>query len=350
MRLGRVMIGLKGTVLQSEERELLLHPCSGGVILFARNYESPEQVRALTRAIHTLKVPALLVAVDHEGGRVQRFRKGFTHLPPVRVLGQYYDRDPQHACWLAMMTGWLMAAELRAVGIDFSFAPVLDLEREVSTVIGERAFHPEPGAVVALAQAYIKGMKQAGMVAVGKHFPGHGSVAADSHVALPVDDRPWQEIQRADLVPFAKMVRLGLSAVMPAHVVYPSVDTLPAGFSHVWLQTILRRQLGFQGALISDDLGMAGAAVAGDLSARVSAALKAGCDMALVGNDTESFASLLEALSLPDDPQAHTRLLRLQGCYAGPSLSSLYRSQRWQKAAQAVAESAKFWPLADCEN
>lgn len=349
MRLGPLMIGLKGTVLQPEERELLMHPHLGGVILFARNYESPEQIKALTRAIHALREPALLVAVDHEGGRVQRFQKGFTRLPPVRVLGQHYDRDPQQARWLARMTGWLMAAELRAVGIDFSFAPVLDLDRGVSTVIGERAFHAKPSAVIALAQAYIQGMNEAGMAAVGKHFPGHGSVAADSHGALPVDDRPWQEIQRTDLIPFAGMVRFGLTAIMPAHIVYSSVDVLSAGFSSFWLQVILRRQIGFQGAIISDDLSMAGAAVAGDLSARVNAALKAGCDMALVGNDTHSYAFLIKNLSMPDDPTDHTRLLCLRGRCPWES-AELCQSPRWQKAVRAVAVSTMFWRRVDSEN
>lgn len=343
------MVDLKGTVLQPEERELLMHPCVGGVILFARNYESPEQIEVLTRAIHILREPPLLVAVDHEGGRVQRFREGFTRLPPVCGLGKSYDHDPRQARYLARLTGWLMAAELRAVGIDFSFAPVLDLDREVSTVIGDRAFHGEPGAVIALAQAYIQGMSQAGMAAVGKHFPGHGSVAADSHVTLPVDDRPWQEIQRRDLMPFAEMVRSGLPAMMPAHVVYSSVDALPAGFSRFWLQEVLRRRLGFQGALISDDLSMAGAGIAGDLEARVSAALSAGCDMALVCNDAKSYASLVEKLAVPDDPGAHARLLHLRGRRSWERLQ-LCRNPKWQKAIRAVAASTGFWRAADPEN
>jgi beta-N-acetylhexosaminidase len=328
------MIDLKGIELQPEERELLRHPLLGGVILFARNYQSPTQIASLTRTIHGLRTPPLLVAVDHEGGQVQRFRQGFTRLPPARALGKLYDCNPAQARRLARHAGWLMAAELRAVGMDFSFAPVLDLERGVSTVIGDRAFHPAPKAVIALARAYIRGMSWAGMAAVGKHFPGHGSVAADSHVSVPVDGRDWRVIQGTDLMPFAQMVRFGLPALMPAHVIYSAVDSLPAGFSRFWLQEVLRGQLGFEGAIISDDLSMSGAGVVGGLSERVNAALSAGCDIALVCNGA-SYPALLEDLHVPNNPLVHTRLLRLQG-RPPRRHAPLHQNPAWQKAVRAV--------------
>ena len=263
MALGPVMLGLEGVELTAQERELLRHPLVGGVILFTRNYQSPEQVAALTAAIHALRQPRLLVAVDHEGGRVQRFREGFTRLPAVRRLGEIYDQDRMRAKQLARVTGWLMAAELRAVGVDLSFAPVLDLDHGVSGIIGDRAFHHDPESVADLAHAYASGMQKAGMEAVGKHFPGHGGIAADSHLELPVDPRPLAALEAADLLAFERMIHYGLAALMPAHVVYPAVDDQPAGFSARWLKDILRQRLEFQGVIFSDDLDMAGAHVAG---------------------------------------------------------------------------------------
>jgi beta-N-acetylhexosaminidase len=335
------MVDLKGTALDSEERELLAHPLVGGVILFTRNYESLEQIEALISSIHALKEPRLLVAVDHEGGRVQRFRDGFTPLPPVRLLGEIYDRDPKYARRLAAITGWLMAAELRAIGIDFSFTPVLDLDRGVSVVIGDRAFHSEPDVVIALASAYIRGMSRAGMAAVGKHFPGHGSVAADSHIALPVDERSWRKIQCKDLLPFKDMIGLGLSAIMPAHVLYSFVDSLPAGFSRFWLEDVLRGQLGFRGVVISDDLSMAGAGVAGAISERVRVALKAGCDMALVCNHSRGYALLLDELGVYNNSSAFARLLRLYGRHS-LTRTQLYQHPAWQRSVRAVTTYARF--------
>ena len=227
--LGPLILGLEGLELSAEEQRLLRHPLVGGIILFSRNYQSAEQVAALIAAVHSLRQPRLLVAVDHEGGRVQRFREGFTALPAVRRLGEVYDQNPAGAKRLARVSGWLMATELRAVGVDFSFAPVLDLDRGVSRVIGDRAFHHDPEVVADLAHAYMSGMQKAGMEAVGKHFPGHGAVEADSHLELPVDERSYVDIAAEDLLVFKRMVHYGLAGVMPAHVVYPGVDSQPAG-------------------------------------------------------------------------------------------------------------------------
>ncbi|HET8700643.1 MAG TPA: beta-N-acetylhexosaminidase, partial [Nitrococcus sp.] len=230
MPLGPLMIGLRGLLLAPEERELLGDPRIGGVLLFTRNYESVEQLRALTESIHAVRQPPLLIAVDQEGGRIQRFRTEFTTLPAPACLGKMYDHDPRQAVAAAERLGWLMAAELRATGVDLSFAPVLDVERGVSRVIGERAFHHRPQAVAELACGWMRGVHEAGMAAVGKHFPGHGAVVADSHHELPVDDRPLEAITRIDLLPFARLIDAGLEGVMTAHVLYPQVDERLAGF------------------------------------------------------------------------------------------------------------------------
>lgn len=329
------MVDVAGTALTAEEREALAHPLVGGVILFGRNYQSPEQVAALTADIHGLREPRLLVAVDQEGGRVQRFRDGFTRLPAVRGLGAVYDRDPRQALHYAQATGWLMASELRAVGVDISFAPVLDLDRGVSTVIGDRAFHGRAEAVADLAHAYMLGMRKAGMEATGKHFPGHGSVAADSHVAVPVDERPWEDIAAEDLVSFERMVHFGLAAVMMAHVVYPRVDPQPAGFSAHWIRQVLRTELDFRGAVFSDDLSMAAAETAGGYVDRARAALAAGCDMVLVCNSVQGRDQVLDGLPDPDDPVRPLRLARLHGKPA-PGLEPLRAGAAWREALKAI--------------
>jgi beta-N-acetylhexosaminidase len=335
MTLGPLMVDLAGLVLTPEDRELLQHPAVGGVILFARNYTSPAQVRALIAAIHAARDPHLLVAVDQEGGRVQRFRDGFTRLPALSCLGERYDSDRARARHLAEVSGWLMAAELRAVGVDLSFAPVLDLDHGVSTVIGDRALHRRPEVVAELAYAYQAGMHEAGMAATGKHFPGHGAVVADSHLELPVDPRPYEDMAQWDMVPFERMIRYGLAAVMMAHVVYGAVDARPAGFSPFWIREVLRTCLGFQGLVFSDDLNMGAAAYAGDHSERARISLEAGCDMVLVCNAREQALRAAEALVDYINPVTHTRIARLHGRPA-PDHERLRRDPRWQQAVAAV--------------
>ncbi|MDQ8021703.1 MAG: beta-N-acetylhexosaminidase [Moraxellaceae bacterium] len=291
--LGPVMCDVVGTVLTDAEREVLRHPLVGGVILFSRNYENPVQVAALCAEIHALRSPQLVIAVDHEGGRVQRFRSGFTRLPTMRALGELWAKDEQAACARAREVGLVLAGELMALGLDLSFTPVLDLDFGTSGVIGDRAFHRDPQIVAELATALTDGLNEAGMGAVGKHFPGHGFVAADSHVAIPVDERDFDTIWADDVQPYQHTLGQRLAGIMPAHVIYPQVDERPAGFSPFWLQDVLRGRLGFDGVIFSDDLTMEGATVAGDIVARADAALSAGCDMVLVCNRPDETARLL---------------------------------------------------------
>jgi beta-N-acetylhexosaminidase len=269
--------------------------------------------------------------VDHEGGRVQRFREGFSHIPPAGLFGQLYDQDHQRARVLARQAGWLMAIELRAVQIDFSFAPVLDLDYGVSEVIGNRAFHHTPEVVAELAHACMQGMQDAGMAATGKHFPGHGAVAADSHEDIPVDNREYAEIYAHDILPFRRMIGYGLTAIMPAHIIYDKVDQQPAGFSPIWLKQILRERLHFQGVIFSDDLDMEGASVAGErYSERARSALQAGCDMVLVCNNREGAAEVLESLGEYEDPVAHLRLARMHG-KGEVDRQQLHASSQWRE-------------------
>lgn len=286
---GSLMLDIGGTWLTAEDRQILRQPEVGGLIIFARNIESPRQVRELMAAIRAVR-PDLLLAVDQEGGRVQRLRQGFLRLPAMRAIA-----DNPNAERLAEQCGWLMATEVLAVGLDLSFAPVLDLDHQRSAVVGSRAFEGNPERAVALAGAFIRGMRAAGMASTGKHFPGHGWAEVDSHVGIPEDERTLEQIRAVDLVPFQRLSG-ELDALMPAHVIYPQVDPNPAGFSRRWLQDILRGELGFDGVIFSDDLSMAGAHVVGDAANRIEAALSAGCDMGLVCNDRASAELALSAL------------------------------------------------------
>jgi len=294
--LGTVVLDPTGTALTDDDRRRLCHPAVGGVILFAHNFESGEQLRALTEEIAALREPRLFVCVDHEGGRVQRFREGFTPIPPMRALGRLWDRERGAALETAQAVGYTIGAELDAHGVDFSFAPVLDLDYGASSVIGDRALHFDPGAVGALGAALVQGLAAAGLAAVAKHFPGHGFAALDSHVSVPRDDRRVRDIMRKDVAPYQAAIAAGLKGVMPAHVIYSQADAEPAGYSRYWLQTVLRGELGFEGLIFSDDLSMEGASTAGGVPERARAALAAGCDMVLLCQDPAGQDRLLEAL------------------------------------------------------
>jgi beta-N-acetylhexosaminidase len=330
--LGPLMIDIEGRELSGLDRERLTHPLVGGVILFSRNYGDPQQLARLCAAIHALRQPCLPIAVDHEGGRVQRFREGFTPLPEMRRLGRLWDRDRPAAVAAARSVGFVLAAELRACGVDMSFAPVLDLDYGRSGVIGDRAFHSDAAAVVELAAALIDGLHAAGMVACGKHFPGHGWVEADSHLAVPVDERDYAAIAAADLLPYRK---LAIDAVMPAHVVYPRVDARPAGFSPRWM-AMLRSELGFGGAIFSDDLSMEGASVAGGIVARAEAAWSAGCDVLLVCNAPDAVATLLEQWKPQAEAERSRRAESLLPTLPAQSWRELQDDPRYRAGREAV--------------
>jgi len=313
MPLGPVMLDVAATALTDDDRRRLQHPLVGGVILFTRNFESCVQLAQLTTEIHALRSPPLIIAVDHEGGRVQRFREGFTRIPPMRELGLIWDYDHRKAVSLAQALGFVLAAELRVHGVDLSFTPVLDVDYGNSSVIGDRAFHSRPEAIAELAIGIMHGLREGGMAAVGKHFPGHGHVRADSHHEVPVDERPLADIESEDLIPFHRLIAAGMGGIMPAHVIYPAVDAVPAGFSEIWLKRILRGELGFDGVIFSDDLSMEGASVAGGVVERGMAALRAGCDMVLVCNNSQSADELLEGLQYTMPAVALARLARIHG-------------------------------------
>ena len=332
MKPGAVMLDLAGPELGAGEKELLRHPAAGGVILFSRNFESPRQLLGLTRSIRAER-PELLVAVDHEGGRVQRFKEGFTPIPPMRLLGERWDTDAGGARALAEAIGYVIAVELRAHGVDFSFAPVLDVDFGSSSVIGDRAFSDEPTVIAALARAFVSGLGAGGVASVGKHFPGHGYVKADSHVDVPVDTRSLDEIEATDLHPYRELIASGLSGVMPAHVIYPRVDDRPAGYSRVWLQDVLRGRLGFEGMIFSDDLSMEGARVAGGPAERALAAIDAGCDMVLLCNAPDAVPGVLEALKgRPPDPR---RVALMRG--GGAAVPDAHYAQAVRTVREATA-------------
>ena len=337
MTLGPLMVDVAGLELTPEDREVLRHPLVGSVILFTRNYASPEQLRKLVADIHAARNPSLIVAVDQEGGRVQRFRPEFSLLPPPRRIGHAYDIDTSQGLQLARSMGWLMAAELRAHGVDLSFAPCVDLDYGVSEVIGDRAFHSKPAAVAELALAYMSGMKDAGMAATAKHFPGHGAVIADSHKSLPVDRRNWNELAD-DLLPYRRLIANGLPGVMVAHVLFPTVAPEPASLSRRWVQNALREELRFAGAIFTDDLSMGGAAEYGDIVARASAALDAGCDVLPVCNDRASVTQLLDGLRWDPQPSSHLRLVRMRG-KAAPEREELVAGDAWRASQEMLALS-----------
>lgn len=338
--LGPVMLDVAGCALSDADRVRLRHPACGGAILFARNYRSPEQVTALAAELHSLRSPALLIGVDHEGGRVQRFRDGFTPIPPMRTFGHLYDSHPAEATRLAERVGFVIGSELRACGVDFSFTPVLDVDHGPSGVIGNRAFHRDPDAIAVLAASLVRGLRHAGVGAVGKHFPGHGFIAADSHLEVPVDERSFAEIESCDLLPFARLVQQELVAIMPAHVIYPKVDARPAGFSPVWLKDVLRGQLGFDGVVFSDDLGMEAAAVAGGLPERAMAALEAGCDMVLVCNNPSGADEVLARLRWQPSPVSLARLARMHGRGPHRTLTQLREDPEYGRSVRAIGSIA----------
>lgn len=334
---GPVMLDVAGTALTDDDRRRLRHPLTGGVILFSRNFESCAQLDALTAEIHALRGPGLIVAVDHEGGRVQRFRDGFTRIPPMRELGRLWDGDRAAAVALAEAAGFVLAAELRVHGVDLSFTPVLDIDYGNSGVIGDRAFHALPEAIAELATGLMRGLEQGGMAAVGKHFPGHGHVRADSHHEVPVDERPLEDIRREDLLPFRRLVAAGMEGIMPAHVIYPAVDAAPAGFSAIWLKQILRGELGFDGVIFSDDLSMEGASVAGGVVDRAQAALGAGCDMVLVCNAPAAADELLDGLRHDMPAQSLARLGRIAGRAFDADAARLRADSRYTAALDGLA-------------
>ena len=329
---GVLMLDIKGKSLTNMEKDLLQRDCIGGLILFSRNYESPSQLRELVATIRDVKHD-ILIAVDQEGGRVQRFREGFVHLPSLGRIGTLYTSEPRLAESLARISAWVMASELISYDIDLSFAPVIDIQSMKSKVIGDRSFSSSPDIVVCLAKSYISGLREAGMSSCGKHYPGHGTVDADSHFELPVDARPWREIKNSDFSIFAQLTEF-LDGIMPAHVLYPSVDEFTAGFSEIWIKDKLRGELNFKGVVFSDDLTMAAAQAIPSPVERAKRALAAGCDMILVCNDQESaieIANWLDSESLPNNAN-------IQSMRAKPSqeIHSLFEQDLWDSRVQTI--------------
>jgi len=337
MSLGPLMVDVAGTQLSAEDRDVLTHPLVGSVILFTRNFVEPAQLQALVAAIQSLRSPALLVAVDHEGGRVQRFRRGFSALPPLRRIGHVFDADAAEGLAMARALGWLMAAELLVCGLDFSFAPCVDLDYGLSEAIGDRAFHARATVVAQLAVAYVHGMRDAGMAATAKHFPGHGAVVADSHLTLPVDRRELVDLDQ-DLLPYQRLIANALPSVMVAHVLFPAVDALPASFSRRWIDGVLRQELQFGGLVVADDLSMHAAAAMGDLLLRAERALAAGCDVIPICNDRPGVESVLDRLKAEIEPASQLRLIRMRG-RRQHRFENLDASAEWKSAREWLARS-----------
>lgn len=340
MKLGPLILDLQGKLLSTQERQLLLEPCVGGVILFSRNIGTYPELMALTDSIRALR-PELLICVDQEGGRVQRCKDGFTRIPPMQIFSKLYRSDALDALRRARDCGWLLASEVLAAGIDFSFTPVLDVDDNYCSVIGDRAFADDPDTVTELSRAFIAGAHEAGMKVTGKHFPGHGSVRGDSHLELPVDERTWEDIRDSDLIPFADQINGSgaIDAVMPAHILFPSVDReQPVGFSRHWLQEILREKLQFDGVIFSDDLTMEGAAVAGSYPNRAELALDAGCDVILVCNNREGALQVIEALKSMQECPAERRSLERMRPGRAVNLEDLQADPRWNETRQWLAE------------
>ncbi len=338
MSLGPVMLDIAGTHLTDGDIRRLLHPLTGGVILFSRNYSNNCQLTELTQQIHALRNPHLLIAVDHEGGRVQRFQKDFTKLPAMRELGRIWDKQPLRARHLAKQVGFVLAAELNACGVDFSFTPVLDLDYGQSSVIGDRAFHRDPHAVSILAQCLVTGLKKGGMLAVGKHFPGHGYIQTDSHVQKSLDMRRYVDLEMADLIPFQHMITHGVAGIMPSHVIYEAIDQKPAGFSTFWLQRILRSDLQFDGCIFSDDLSMRGAgAYLESMSLRAQTALIAGCDMVLVCNNPAGADEILTNLQWEMSALSLARLARMHTRNIFGSMTKLRENGEYVQAVREIS-------------
>lgn len=335
--MGPIILDLAGLELSAEERELLKHPQVGGIIFFQRNFESTSQLENLISQIHLQSKQPLLLTVDQEGGRVQRFQDGFTRLPALGLIGDRYNQNPKAAVQLAEAHGWLLASELLAVGIDLSFAPVLDLNNNLNPVIGLRALHSDPAIVTTLGHAIITGMHRAGMCSVGKHFPGHGSVSADTHTQFTVDDRDYQTIETQDLIPFAQLSPY-LDGIMTSHIVYNQVDPLPCGFSPYWLKIILRKQLNFKGAIFTDDLSMKAAQSMGTISERIRLALQAGCDGLLVCNCRRDAILALE--NLEHSPELvklyHSQYLQKLFPRRTLTLPALQQTDTWQSAVNLL--------------
>ena len=337
MSSGPIMIDIEGYTLTPADHSFLCNALIGGVILFARNYKSPEQLTQLIKEIHGLRDPPLLVAVDHEGGRIQRFINGFTRIPPMRYLGHYYDKDKNDACFLTERIGWIIGSELRAVGIDLCFAPCVDIDRNLNDVIGDRAFHLSPKIIRDLAASFCKGLQEAGMASIAKHFPGHGGVSMDSHHALPLDNRSITKL-RDDIYPYEALNKQrAIAAIMMSHVLYPKIDSLPAGFSSFWIEDYLRSNIGFDGAIFSDDLNMKAAADFGSMQERAKIALIAGCDMILICNNRSAAKLVVKSIDKNLNPFSMTRLAKLYGT-GNVSRKKLLGGSEWIKSTKYLRD------------